>query len=163
MLLPSPEKLHNFSIGSSKLFLGKYFCRLDEDYRFLIPDGFKKHLTDEAYITQGFDHNLWILPNSTFQEIYNKLRHLNITDPLARSLFRLILGTATIAGLNEQGYVEIPEALRGYARIEDKVLLIGQGDYFEIWSPELWDKQETEIRKAESNTERFSTFEITIR
>jgi MraZ protein len=160
---PSPKHLHKTSIGSSKLFLGKFFCRLDKDYRFLIPDEFKKYLTDEAYITQGFDQNLWILSNSAFQEIYKKLRHLNIADPLARSLFRLILGTATIAGLNNQGYIEIPGTLREHAHIEDEVLLVGQGDYFEIWSPELWNKQEAEIRKPESNAERFSTFEITIR
>jgi len=145
------------------LFLGKYFCGLDKENRFLTPDGFKKHLTTEVYITQGFDHNLWVLSESAFQEIYKKLGYLNITDPMARLLFRLILGAATEAGVSEKGYLKIPDDLQGYANIEDEILLIGQGDYFEIWSPELWDKQEVELRKTESNSARFSTFEITTR
>jgi MraZ protein len=163
MTSPSPKQFKNFLLGSPKLFLGKHFRRLDKDYRFLIPDGFKKFLTDEAYITQGFDQNLWILSNSAFQEILIKLRLLNIADPLARTLFRLILGTATITGLNKQGYIEIPDDLRKYALIENEVLLIGQGDYFEIWSPELWDRQEAELKEVGTNADRFSTFEITIR
>ena len=145
------------------MFLGKYFCGLDKECRFLAPDGFKKYLSDGMYITQGFDHNLWVLSNNAFQAIYEKLGHLNITDPLARLLFRLLLGAATQSGLNGQGYLKIPDDLRGYAHIGNEVLLIGQGDYFEIWSPELWDEQEAELRKTESNTERFSTFEITTR
>lgn len=145
------------------MFLGKHFCGLDNEHRFLAPDGFKKYLTDEVYITQGFDHTLWVLSNKAFKEIYKKLGNLNIADPLARFLFRLILGAATETGLSDQGYLKIPDGLRGYAHIEDEVLLVGQGDYFEIWSPELWDMQEVEISKTESNTERFSTFEITTR
>ena len=145
------------------MFLGKYFCGLDKDLRFLTPDGFKRYLTDEVYITQGFDHNLWVLSNSAFQEIYEKLRRLNVADPLARLLFRLILGATTETGLNNQGYLKIPEGLREYAQIENEVLLVGQGDYFEVWSPDLWHKQEAELRNMEINTERFAKFEITTR
>lgn len=145
------------------MFLGKYFCGLDNDLHFLAPDGFKRYLTDEVYITQGFDHNLWVLSNSAFQEIYEKLGRLNVADPLARLLFRLILGAATESGLNSQGYLKIPKNLQEYAQIENEVLLVGQGDYFEIWSPNLWNKQETELRNIEINTERFSSFELTTR
>ena len=143
--------------------MGKYLRVLDSKSRFIPPDEFKNYLTSEVYITQGFDNNLWILSNSAFQEIYRKLKHLNITDPLARLLFRLLLGAATEIGISEQGYLSIPKNLREYANIGKEILLIGQGDYFEIWSPESWDIQETELRKTDSNTERFSTFEITTR
>lgn len=145
------------------MFLGKYFCGLDKDFRFLTPDRFKKYLTDEVYITQGFDNNLWVLPNTTFQEVYAQLGCLNIADPLARLLYRLILGAATESGLGNEGHLQIPVDLREYAQIENEVLLVGQGDYFEIWSPGLWSKQEEELRNMEINSERFSTFEISTR
>lgn len=143
------------------MFLGKHLCELDEEKRFLTPAGFRKHLTSEVTITQGFDQNLWVLSEGAFQKIYKKLGTLNVTDPMARLLFRLILGAATVAGLSKRGQMTIPKDLLGYAQIKDEVLLIGQGDYFEIWSPELWDKQEVELRKAEANATRFSTFDIT--
>ena len=145
------------------MFLGKYSCGLDKENHFVPPNEFQKYLTNDVYITQGFDRNLWVLSKSAFQEVYKRLGHLNIADPMARLLFRLILGAATEAGVNDQGYFRIPDSLRGYAQIDREILLIGQGDYFEIWSPELWDVQETELKKAESNTERFSALELTIR
>jgi len=158
-----PNVIKSFFDRELKLFLGKYFCGLDKEYRFLTPEGFRRYLSDDVYITQGFDQNLWVLSQEAFREVYKKLGYLNIADPLARLLFRLILGAATESGLTKQGYLKIPDGLRSYAKIMDEVLLIGQGDYFEIWSPELWDMQEAKLRKTESNAERFSAFEVTTR
>ena len=138
-------------------------CGLDNKYRFSTPSGFREYLADDVYITQGFDRNLWVLTNEAFQEIYNKLGQLNVTNPMARLLFRLILGAATESEITKEGYLEIPDGLREYANINDEVLIIGMGDYFEIWSPRLWDKQESELRQTEANSERFSAFEITTR
>ena len=145
------------------MFLGKHLCGLDKENQFMPPDRFRKYLNDDMYITKGFDHNLWVLTNSSFQEIYKKLKHLNVTDPMARLLFRLILGAAIEAGINEQGNLKISDDLREYAQVKNEVLLVGQGDYFEIWSPEIWNNQEEELRNAESNKERFSVFELTTR
>lgn len=145
------------------MFLGKYFCDLDKEHRFLAPDRFRKYLSGDLYITQGFDNNLWVFSTDAFQGIYNNLGRLNIADPLARILFRIILGAATEIGLTNQGYLKIPDALREYGLIEDQVLLIGGGDYFEIWSPSLWNKQEQELRNTVSNIEKFAAFEITTR
>ena len=145
------------------MYLGKIFCGLDKEHRVLTPEGYRKYLTGDVYITQGLDNNLWVLSKDVFQEIFRKLGQLNIADPLARVLFRLILGSATETGLDTRGYLKIPDDILGYAKIEDEVLLIGQGDYFEIWSPELWAKEEAELRNTESNNERFSMFEITTR
>ena len=82
---------------------------------------------------------------------------------MARMLSRLILGATTEIGGINQGYLNIPENLLDYAQIKNEVFLIGQGDYFEIWSPPIWNIQEVELRKPESNTERFSAFELTTR
>ena len=145
------------------MFLGKHHCRLDKDLRFSTPDRYLRYLTDETYITQGFDQNLWVLSNNAFQEIYKQLSQMNISDPLARLLFRLILGAATETELSDQEYLKIPNELREYAKIEKDVLLVGQGDYFEIWSPDIWSKQEEELNNMEMNTKRFSTFVISTR
>ena len=145
------------------MFLGKYFCNLDEEHHFLAPDGFRKYLSGSLYITQGFDNNLWVFSTDAFQGIYKNLGRMNIADPLARLLFRMILGAATEIGVTDQGYLEIPDALREYGLIENQVLLIGQGNYFEIWSPKLWNLQEQELKNTVSNIERFAAFEITTR
>ncbi|HAW52236.1 MAG TPA: hypothetical protein DCX54_07915 [Flavobacteriales bacterium] len=144
------------------MFLGKHFCRLDKNGQFIPPDEFSRCLTSDLYITQGFDHNLWVLSDSSFQTIYKKLTQLNLTDPIARLLFRLILGSATEVRFEGKGSISISENLREFANLKNEILLIGQGDYFEIWSADLWNIQEAEIRNLAANANRFSAFDITI-
>jgi DNA-binding transcriptional regulator/RsmH inhibitor MraZ len=55
----------------------------------------------------------------------------------------------------------IPEELKDFANLQNEVVLIGQGDYFEIWSPDLWSRQEAQLRDAEMNSARFSMLTIT--
>jgi len=87
---------------------------------------------------------------------------LNIADPLARLMLRLLLGTATRMGADPSNHLAIPGDLKDYANLRDDILLIGQGDYFEIWAPELWDKQQTQINDAETNSSRFTMLTVAI-
>jgi MraZ protein len=145
------------------LFLGKHACTLDQDNRLPAPSTFREELSSAVYITEGFDRNLLVLTGNAFQEIYERVRSLNIADPLARLLLRLILGTAHEAKADPDGYLAIPDELKDFAELHQDILLIGQGDYFEIWSPDLWNKQEIQLRDAETNSGRFSTLVIATR
>jgi MraZ protein len=145
------------------LFLGKSVCTLDKQNRLLLPTAFRSLLAGEIYITQGFDRNLMFLTAGAFREIYEGIRALNIADPLARMLFRMILGSACEVRADGDGQVEIPDDLRNFAVLNDRVLLIGQGSYFEAWSPEFWKKQEEQLADAEANAGRFSELIILAR
>ena len=120
-------------------------------------------LAGGAFMTQGFDRNLQVLTASAFQEIYRRVTSLNIADPLARLLLRLILGTATEMGVDKSNHLIIPENLKEYANLQGNILLVGQGDYFEIWAPDLWSRQETQLRDAETNSARFSLLTVATR
>jgi MraZ protein len=114
-------------------------------------------------LTQGFDRNLQVLSGSAFQEIYRTVVSLNIANPLARLLLRLVLGTAQELEVDANGQFTIPEELKQFANLKEDVFLIGQGEYFEIWSPDLWNKQEAQLRDAETNSNRFSALTVTAR
>ncbi len=88
---------------------------------------------------------------------------LNIADPLARLLLRLILGTAHELGLDADGQLTVPQELREFASLQKDILLVGQGEYFEIWASDLWDQQETQLRDAEANASRFSALTVATR
>ena len=143
------------------MFLGKFSRTLDSQSRFSVPLAFRGSLARGAYVTQGFDRNLQVLTNDAFQEIYRTVVALNIANPLARLLLRLVLGTAHELGMDASGQLTIPEELKEFANLHDDIFLIGQGEYFEIWSPELWDKQEAQLRDAEANAGRFSALTVT--
>ncbi len=145
------------------MFLGKFSRTLDNRSRFSLPSTFRGQLSSGAYLTQGFDRNLQVLTSGAFQEIYRTVVSLNIANPLARLLLRLILGTAQELGVDANGQLTIPEELKEFANLQEDIFLIGQGEYFEIWAPDLWNKQEAQLRDAEANSSRFSALTVTAR
>ncbi len=145
------------------MFLGKHSSKLDKNNRLSTPSQFREELANRSYITQGFDRNLLVLTRDAFQEIYRRVVSLNIADPLARVLLRLILGTAHEVHMDKNGHLPIPDELKEFANLHDDVLLVGQGDYFEIWSADLWNKQETQLKDADTNSNRFSKLTVATR
>lgn len=145
------------------MLLGKFSRTVNKQNRFAVPPQFRAELAGGAYITQGFDRNLQVLSASAFKEIYGRIMTLNIADPLARMLLRLILGNAQALEPDEHDSLQIPDELRDFARLQQEVLLVGQGDYFEIWSPEFWAGQEAELRDAETNARRFAALTVAVR
>ena len=143
------------------MFLGKFSRSLDDYSRFSVPPAYRGPLARGAYVTQGFDRNLQVLTNEAFQEIYRTVISLNIANPLARLLLRLILGTAQESGVDADGQLVIPEELKAYANLNKDILLIGQGEYFEVWAPDLWNQQEAQLRDADANSSRFSALNVT--
>jgi MraZ protein len=143
--------------GSTKeLFLGKFSRTLDAQNRFTLPAAFQEALTNGATMTQGFDRNLQLLTPGAFDEVYRRASALNLADPLARQLLRLVLGTAAQIDPDAKGGVSIPVDLKEFAGIRDQVVLVGQGDYVEIWSPEAWNGQEEQLRDAEANSSKYA-------
>ena len=145
------------------MFLGKHSSKLDKYNRLSTPSQFREELMNRIYITQGFDRNLLALTPVAFQEIYRRVVSLNIADPLARVLLRLILGTAHEARIDKNGYLPIPDELKEFANLHGNILLVGQGDYFEIWSADLWNNQEAQLNDADTNSSRFSNINIATR
>ena len=149
------------SIREHELLLGKFSQTMDAKNRLTLPPAFRAALKGGAYMTQGFDRNLQIMSAKAFQQIYRRATSLNIADPLARLLLRLFLGTATrLQG--EKTTISVPEDLKEFAGLQAEAILIGQGDYIEVWSPELWKEQEAQVRDAEANSSRFAALPVTI-
>jgi DNA-binding transcriptional regulator/RsmH inhibitor MraZ len=53
--------------------------------------------------------------------------------------------------------------LRDLADLKDEAVFVGQGDHFEIWSGELWQKQQEKLNDAETNAKLFATLDLSTR
>ena len=144
------------------MFLGQYQLLLNDDNSLVIPKSFREFFPDGAYITRGFEQNLLVMSSRGFEEIHKRAAGLNITDPLARLLRRLILGNASRLEMDKAGHVVIPQALRSFASLDKEIVLVGQGDYFEVWAPANWDKQAAELLDFDANSGRFAGLELAI-
>ncbi len=144
------------------MFLGQYHVLLENDRRMGIPAPFRVFFEDGLYVTRGFELNLLIMNDKVFQEIYKKVVSLNIADPLARLLLRMILGNAAKVPISDSGHVLLPEPLMSFAGLEKEIVLVGQGDYFELWTPAQWAKQSSILQDVAANSERFAQLDLAL-
>jgi len=145
------------------MFLGQYAHSFDDKFRLTVPAKFREPLADGAFVVQGLDNNLMVLTASAFEMIYQRLMAMNMMDPAARALRRIILGNAAQLELDSAGRILIPQVLRDLVGLGNEAVLVGQGDYFEVWQPALWKAQEAELQNAEVNAGRFSTLDLSTR
>ena len=142
------------------MFLGHHFTQLKNSNRLPVRPDWKKLISSGVYLTQGFDQNLLILTPNAFQEIYARLAALNIADPLVRLLLRMFLSTANFIESVENETISLPQDLLEYANLESNVVVVGLGEYVEVWSSDLWQQQQSEIQDSQTNAQRFSAFTI---
>lgn len=142
-------------------FLGQYNHNLDEKGRLTIPARFREALADEgAYIMQGFDSNLIVLPESAFDQLYQRLNQASLTDANGRLLRRLLFSTASQVEFDRAGRILIPPFLREMGGIETEAVVAGAGRYIEIWSAERWSNQLKLLQDPEAIVNRFEPFSI---
>jgi MraZ protein len=143
------------------MFLGQFYHNLDDKGRLTVPSRYRDLLLPAgAYIMQGFDQNLIVLPSDNYEAQIQRIRQLSITDPDARSLRRLYFSTADRVDVDKAGRILIPQFLRTYAGLECALVLVGMGDYFEIWSPEAWKVQFEQLQDPQLNSDRFSAISL---
>jgi DNA-binding transcriptional regulator/RsmH inhibitor MraZ len=44
--------------------------------------------------------------------------------------------------------------------LEGEAIVVGQGEYFEIWLPAEWNQQVQNLQDTEANAHRFSAFNL---
>ncbi len=76
--------------------------------------------------------------------IQRKIEQLSSFDPATRRIQRLLIGYASDLEMDANGRLLLPSTLREYAGLEKKIVLLGQGKKFEIWSDENWCRQRDE-------------------
>jgi MraZ protein len=144
-----------------QMFLGQYEHSIDEKGRLVIPSRYRDLLElGGAYITRGFDQNLMVLTASSFQEIAGSIRTTSITNEDARDLKRWIFSNATWVEVDRMGRVLIPQHLREKAGLDSEVIVVGAGEYFEIWCAETWHDRLNQIEDTQQTARRFSTFDV---
>ena len=143
------------------MFLGQFQHNLDDKGRLMIPARFRELLEGGAFITQGFDKCLMVLTEEYFKQVYERIEAMNLADPTARLLRRLILANAYQVEPDKVGRIVVPQNLRTFLGVTSGELIVaGQGDYFEVWMPTTWSEQMALLQDAEANNARFSTLDL---
>ena len=142
------------------MFLGQFQHNLDDKGRLMIPARFRELLAAGAFITQGFDRCLMVMTDVYFKQVYDRISAMNLADPMARLLRRLILSNAYPVEIDKVGRILLPQILRESILLDGEAILAGQGDYFEVWNPAEWNAQMAQLQDIETNNQRFAALDL---
>jgi MraZ protein len=142
------------------MFLGQYQHSIDEKGRLMIPARFRELLVGGAFVTQGFDRCLMVMTTSYFEEVYRRVNAMNIADPTARLLRRLLLANAYPLEVDKVGRVLLPVNLRQAVQLNGEAIVAGQGEYFEVWAPPEWNEQLVQLQDIDANNRRFAALDL---
>ena len=126
------------------MFRGVATFNLDAKGRMAIPAKFRKHLDVccEGRLVITIDHVdrcLQLYPMPEWEQVEQKLSALPSMNPKVRSLKRMLLGYATECEMDGNGRILLPAKLREFAGLEKSMVMIGQGNKFELWDEHSWN------------------------
>ncbi len=142
------------------MFLGRYQHSLDEKGRLTIPAAFRETLSGGAFISRGFDRNLMVMTTASFELVYQRVNATSLTDLNARMLRRLLLSDAYQVDLDRNGRILVPSNLREVLNINGELVLVGVGEFFEVWTAADWSKQMETLQDTDANAQRFAMLDL---
>jgi len=124
------------------LFRGVTHLALDSKGRLAIPAKHREHLAPDGdgrlVLTADPSHCLLLYPLASWEPIQRRLMALSSFNARTRALQRLLVGHADDVMLDGAGRILVPPALRQYATLDKHVVLVGQGNKFELWDQKQW-------------------------
>ncbi|MDH5608492.1 MAG: division/cell wall cluster transcriptional repressor MraZ [Cyclobacteriaceae bacterium] len=125
-------------------FTSEFDCKLDAKGRLVLPAKIKANLpevsTSELMLRKGFESNLILYPMLEYRKIHQKIAALSEFNPEQRKLKRIFFRSIAQVELDNAGRILLPKNMLAHSQIEKDVLLIGMGNYIEIWNPDVFDQ-----------------------
>jgi MraZ protein len=125
------------------MFLGSHAINMDPKGRIAIPTKIRELLASSCdgrmVVTAHTEERcLLVYPEAQWKEILPQIERLSNFNKVARRAQRLLMGYATPLEMDANGRILVPPTLREYANLEKKLMLVGQGKKFELWSEDSW-------------------------
>ena len=129
------------------MLIGEYHHNIDLKKRVALPAKFRRELGNKMVITRGLDNCLFLYPLKQWQKISEKLSEMPIGQADTRGFNRFMLAGAVEVDLDSMGRVLLPDYLRNFAGLKNKVVIAGVSNRLEIWDENKWDKYKMKIEK----------------
>jgi len=143
------------------VFRGVTILNLDAKGRMAIPTKYRERISalGEGQLVVTLDMNdpcLLIYPTPEWEDIERKLVKLPSLNKQAARLKRILLGHASEVDLDSHGRILLPPALRELVSLEKKVILLGQGNKFEVWDEQTWNDRRDQMLEETGMDEGLS-------
>ena len=140
------------------LFKGIHNLSLDSKGRLGIPVKYRDNIIGlvkgAMVITIDTEEKCLLLyPSNFWSKIQDKISNLPSFNKNARRIQRLLVGHAEDIDVDSNGRILISKPLREYASLTKKVILIGQGEKFEIWDQGTWSQNVEKWREEVTSSD----------
>ncbi len=126
-------------------FRGEYEYAVDDRGRTVIPPKFREGLTETVMIGRGARGQIWVYPKVTFEQLLLEAQQANDIDQDTNfEMGQRVWLAANEVEVDRQGRLPLPGLLRRQCEIGPSVIIVGNGDRVEIWSPARWDQAYTD-------------------
>jgi MraZ protein len=126
------------------MLLGQYDYKVDSKGRLPLPPKFRPEFKEGLVLTRGLDNCIVVYRKAEFAKLAANFANKAITKSKERRYKRFIFGSAFDIEMDGQGRIALPPSLRSYAKIGDAVIIVGNNDLVELWSPEVWESEQKE-------------------
>lgn len=116
---------------------------MDPKGRMAIPTRVREELVESCggrlvITAHTSDRCLLVYPEPEWLRLLPQIEALPSFNKQAQRVKRITIGYATQLDIDANGRVLVPATLRDYARLEKKLMLVGQGKKLELWSEDAW-------------------------
>lgn len=135
------------------MFRGEYSLSLDAKGRFAIPSRYRERLVEDCggklIVTISLlERCLVVYPYPRWQRIEDTLKDLPAMDRQAQTINHLLIGHAVDCDMDGNGRILLTQALRNFAGLDKRIMMVGQVDKFELWDEGGWLQRRDELLGA---------------
>jgi len=125
--------------------IGNYKSTLDSKGRMNIPAKLRESLGDSFVIARPLENStcLTVYTTESWKQISEKI--MALPQIQSSKIRRVFFGNAYPLERDEQWRVLIPPSLREYANLTGELVVVAEGNTYEIWSKAEWDNELEEV------------------
>jgi MraZ protein len=127
-------------------FHGQHEHSLDSKDRLTIPARFRAALADGVILVKGLDPCVEVYPVHEFARFEQRdLAGFSTFSRDQRRMRRRIYAHSVDETLDSAGRIRLPAHLIEHGGLGGACVIVGVGDYLEIWNPGTWDSEDAEV------------------
>ena len=128
------EALPSFSPPIIKL-IGTYERNIDSKSRLGLPVQFRDKLEGSPLILlRWLDRSIAVFPECNWQPYAESIARLDLYTAFGQTVRRQMFANAREVSMDKEGRIILPPDLMDYARIDGKVMMLGDWDKISLWN-----------------------------
>ena len=129
------------------MLIGEYTQSIDSKKRLSLPSKWRRELGKKLVVTRGLDNCLFIYPQKEWEKITKKIGDLPLGQAGTRGFNRFFLSGAVEVEVDSVGRILVPDFLKDFAGLANKVVFAGIHNRVEMWDEKTWQSYKRKIEQ----------------